>query len=409
MLKYFWIAIIFCSLNYLHVWGICSDAALENVKNRQVMKEGGWRVDGAPLHGSDYAWYCARPISFWGFKYYRAIGFVEATFNGSGRATLDFGNCYDKGGVVKVYLNAVVIGEAEKLELSKIISFNYSKGDVLNITEEFKGNGGIIKINSLKLEECDEKDEDEDKKCEDKVTWCEADKVNCNRNQIKESCQKYCGLCKDEDKKCEDKVTWCEADNVNCDRAQIKESCQKYCGLCKDEDEDNKCDDKVTWCEADKVNCNRIQIKESCKKYCGLCKDEDEDKKCENKVTWCDADNVNCNRAQIKESCPKYCGLCKDISVKYDDAITTKWCRDSRPIEGRNKCDSDEQCLANARGLCDDDPTCSGVMWFSKNPFQKLRLCQSKILEGKTDGWRTLLKSNTMKKEIVRIIEDDYP
>ena len=39
-------------------------------------------------------------------------------------------------------------------------------------------------------------DEDEDKKCEDKVTWCEADNVNCNRAQIKESCQKYCGLCK---------------------------------------------------------------------------------------------------------------------------------------------------------------------------------------------------------------------
>ena len=123
------------------------------------MKEGGWRVDEAPEHASDYAWYCARPISFWGFKYYRAIGFVEATFNGSGRATLDFGNCYDKGGVVKVYLNAVVIGEAETLELSKVISFNYSKGDVLNITEEFKRNGGIIKINSLKLEECEEKGE----------------------------------------------------------------------------------------------------------------------------------------------------------------------------------------------------------------------------------------------------------
>jgi len=150
-------------------------------------------------------------------------------------------------------------------------------------------------------------------------------------------------------------------------------------------------------------------MKESCQKYCGLCKDEDEDKKCENKVTWCDADNVNCNRAQIKESCPKYCGLCKDISVQYDDAITTKWCRDSRPIEGRNKCDSDEQCLENARGLCDDDSNCVGVMWFSGNPIQKLRLCESRILEGKTYGWRTLLKSNTMKKEIVRIIEDDYP
>ena len=135
------------------------DSALENVKNREVMKQGGWRVDGAPEHGSNYAWYCARPVTFWGFKYHRATGFVEATFKGSGRATLDFGNCYDKGGVVKVYLNAQEIGEADKLELSEVISFSYSKGDVLNITEEFKRNGGIIKINSLTLEECEEKGE----------------------------------------------------------------------------------------------------------------------------------------------------------------------------------------------------------------------------------------------------------
>ena len=123
------------------------------------MKEGGWRVDGAPEHAIRYAWFCAKPITFWGYKYHSATGFVEATFKGSGRATLDFGNCYDKGGVVKVYLNAQEIGEADKLELSEVISFSYSKGDVLNITEEFKGNGGIIKINSLKLEECEEKGE----------------------------------------------------------------------------------------------------------------------------------------------------------------------------------------------------------------------------------------------------------
>ena len=120
------------------------------------MKEGGWRVDGAPEHESDYAWYCASN-SFWGYKYHSAIGFVEATFKGSGRATLDFGNCYDQGGVVKVYLNADEIGEAAESEFSKVISFNYSRGDVLNITEEYKGEGGIIKINSLKLEECEEK------------------------------------------------------------------------------------------------------------------------------------------------------------------------------------------------------------------------------------------------------------
>ena len=89
-----------------------------------------------------------------------------------------------------------------------------------------------------------------------------------------------------------------------------------------------------------------------------------------------------------------------DTSVQYEDAITSRWCKDSKTIEGRKKCNSDEQCLENARGLCDDDPKCFGVMWFSGNPFQELKLCESRMLEEKIDGWRTLLKSNTMKKGI---------
>ena len=37
---------------------------------------------------------------------------------------------------------------------------------------------------------------DEDEKCEDKETWCEAAKPNCNVDEIKEKCQKYCRICK---------------------------------------------------------------------------------------------------------------------------------------------------------------------------------------------------------------------
>ena len=39
-------------------------------------------------------------------------------------------------------------------------------------------------------------DTDEDKKCEDKEPWCETAMPDCNRDEIKESCQNYCGLCK---------------------------------------------------------------------------------------------------------------------------------------------------------------------------------------------------------------------
>ena len=36
---------------------------------------------------------------------------------------------------------------------------------------------------------------DEDKKCEDKETWCETSKPKCV-DEIKEKCPKYCGICK---------------------------------------------------------------------------------------------------------------------------------------------------------------------------------------------------------------------
>ena len=70
-----------------------------------------------------------------------------------------------------------------------------------------------------------------------------------------------------------------------------------------------------------------------------------------------------------------------DNSVQYEDAITSRWCRDSWPIPGRHKCNSSEQCIENARGLCDDDPNCFGVMWFSGNLFQKLSIASAAKLK----------------------------
>ena len=54
-------------LHYLFL-GTCSDSALENVTNRQVMTEGGWRVDGAPEHANVYAIYSDVPNTFWGYN-----------------------------------------------------------------------------------------------------------------------------------------------------------------------------------------------------------------------------------------------------------------------------------------------------------------------------------------------------
>ena len=108
------------------------------------MKAGGWIVDGAPEHDNIFAEYCEGFDTFWGYAYGPKVGYVEATFQGSGTAILDFGNCYFWG-VANAYLNDVLIGSAASNNKSVVISFNYNRGDVLKITEE---EAGILKINS---------------------------------------------------------------------------------------------------------------------------------------------------------------------------------------------------------------------------------------------------------------------
>ena len=62
-------------------------------------------------------------------------------------------------------------------------------------------------------------------------------------------------------------------------------------------------------------------------------------------------------------------------------------------VEGRNGCMSHKQCLDNARVLCDNDPGCYGVSWYVGKPDQRIKLCLSRHMEPKIDGWRTMMKS----------------
>ena len=70
----------------------------------------------------------------------------------------------------------------------------------------------------------------------------------------------------------------------------------------------------------------------------------------------------------------------------------TMWCKDNKDVEGRNGCINDKQCLDNARGQCDNDPDCYGVSYYPKNVEQKLKLCLSRDMEAKSDGWVTMMK-----------------
>ena len=62
-------------------------------------------------------------------------------------------------------------------------------------------------------------------------------------------------------------------------------------------------------------------------------------------------------------------------------------------VEGRNGCMSHKQCLDNVRVLCDNDPGCYGVSWYPGKIDQPIKLCLSRYVEPKHDGWRTMMKS----------------
>ena len=80
------------------------------------------------------------------------------------------------------------------------------------------------------------------------------------------------------------------------------------------------------------------------------------------------------------------------------------WCKDSKPIEGRNGCMSDKDCLENARGQCDKNPDCFGVSWFKHTKHQKLKLCTSEEMVPKSGPflWRTMKKIEGNYLKILR-------
>ena len=142
--------------NHQYILELCLDQALQNVQSRHAMEAGGWITSGAPdpRTPGQYKTYSAPSgvhigcgsNSFWGYAHSRPVGFVQATFRGSGSGILGFGNCV-KSSVVNVYLNGQLIGSAGPNQNSHV-KFMYKGGDILRITEE---NFGIIKINSLQL------------------------------------------------------------------------------------------------------------------------------------------------------------------------------------------------------------------------------------------------------------------
>ena len=95
----------------------------------------------------------------------------------------------------------------------------------------------------------------------------------------------------------------------------------------------------------------------------------------------------------------------KFFTGKYGDPEVTRWCKSSKAVkEIRNECMTDKQCLDNAQSQCDNDPNCFGVSWLPYSKTEDLKLCLSKEMEPKTDGWRTMMKlEGNQKKNFLNI------
>ena len=80
------------------------------------------------------------------------------------------------------------------------------------------------------------------------------------------------------------------------------------------------------------------------------------------------------------------------VNVEYGAANAVEWCVDNEDLDGRNSCASDEECLHNGRVLCDPDPNCFGIAWYTIIADQSLKKCKSKTMGPERGGWHTMMK-----------------
>ena len=131
---------------YFSLSAHCLDKGIENVTKRQSMKNY-WKMNVDSNNNDKYDTVCGTS-TFWGYANDNTIGWISTVLISSGRATLNFGNCYWKG-QTKVFLNNKEIGTADSNQLNVKIEFAYNVGDTLKIEEH---NTGILRINSIKTE-----------------------------------------------------------------------------------------------------------------------------------------------------------------------------------------------------------------------------------------------------------------
>ena len=113
------------------------------------MKNAGWNlgVEVWQNNNPGVAAKCRRGTNWFGYSGGTKVGTVSTRLQGSGEATLDFGNCWPDYGVVKVYVNDKVVASAQRNTPSKTVAFNFHDGDILKFRDE--GQNSVIAINDV--------------------------------------------------------------------------------------------------------------------------------------------------------------------------------------------------------------------------------------------------------------------
>ena len=107
----------------------------------------GWTIDCSAGVWTGYEFEDCK--NWYGFLHPES-GSIATTLTGSGRARLDFGNCY-KTGTVKAFLDGQEIESADALIPHKVVEFNFNPGSVLRISEY---DIAVIQFNNLEIIDC---------------------------------------------------------------------------------------------------------------------------------------------------------------------------------------------------------------------------------------------------------------
>ena len=80
------------------------------------------------------------------------------------------------------------------------------------------------------------------------------------------------------------------------------------------------------------------------------------------------------------------------LGEKYAPHQNYELCEDNEEVDVRDGCNLKQDCLFNARNICDKNSTCFGIAWLKDDLEQKMVVCLSGKMITTEMKWQTILK-----------------